>query len=135
MFRKFLIAVLLFVLLEVSLIFVVEGYIGALNTFLLLLLGSFLGIWIVIWQGLSIGRKIFEALGQRRIPEDQLLDGACLIATGCLLAFPGFVSDLMGLLLFLPFMRSRIRKRVKRWLNRKIRGGNVFFASFRNWRL
>ncbi|RYL93799.1 FxsA family protein [Sporolactobacillus sp. THM7-4] len=133
MFRKSLIAVLLFVLAEICVILLVEHYIGSLNTFLLILLSFFIGIWLVIWQGVSIFKKIFAALSKRQLPEDQLLDGACLLFTGFLLAFPGFISDVIGIVLFVPYIRALIRNRVKRWLRKRMLRGRYFFTSFRKW--
>jgi UPF0716 protein FxsA len=66
----------------------------------------------VIWsrQGLSVARKTQQALAQGRPPVGPVLDGAFLLLAGALLIAPGFLTDVMALLLLIPSVRHRIMR-------------------------
>ena len=44
-----------------------------------------------------------------------MLDGMLIAAAGALIVLPGFVSDVLGLLLLLPPIRALVRQRILRW--------------------
>jgi UPF0716 protein FxsA len=47
-----------------------------------------------------------------------------VLAGGIMLMAPGFLSDIIGITLLLPFTRPIYRIFMYRWLERKIRSGN-----------
>jgi UPF0716 protein FxsA len=60
-----------------------------------------------------------EALRTRRPPHRELLDGMLIAAAGVLIVLPGFVSDVLGLLLLLPPTRALVRRRILRSASRR----------------
>ncbi len=55
-------------------------------------------------------------------PTSQLVDGALVVAGGTLLLTPGFVTDIAGFLLVLPFTRPAIRALVMTVMAQRARG-------------
>lgn len=104
-------------LLEIAVFILVGGQIGLAATLLLTLLTAVAGASLLRHQGLGILGRIRAELAANRIPARELADGAMIAAAGLLLLTPGFVTDTMGLLLFLPAFRDVIwreaAKRVK----------------------
>jgi UPF0716 protein FxsA len=96
-------------IVEIAVIVEVGRAIGAWWTVLLLLVESAIGAWIVRREGTRAWRSLREAFTAGRFPDRQLVDGALVVAGGALLLTPGFVTDVAGFLLVLPFTRPAIR--------------------------
>lgn len=94
----------LFVLLQVG------QAIGALNTIALLILMSVLGAWLMKREGLGIVNRIRTALDDGRVPGTELVDGFLILLGGALMLTPGFVSDVVGMLLLVPPVRTVVRR-------------------------
>lgn len=128
--RKLLIVLLLFVLAEVGLIVYISSLIGFFWTFLFLVAAGVLGALTVASFGQTILRRIKAALADGRLPSASLIDGACLILSGCLLVFPGFISDLLAFVVILPWFRQRINRWIRSWLKNHWTGSGFSFYSF-----
>jgi len=121
--------VLLFIvvpLVELFVIIQVGGAIGVLPTIGLLLLDSILG------SVLMRSRSFQAATAAGKVPAREVLDGALVIFGGALLLTPGFVTDLLGVLLLLPPTRAIVRRMLlggvaKRMLGPAAIGGGVAF--------
>jgi UPF0716 protein FxsA len=96
-------------IVEIAVIIAVGRAIGAWWTVLLLVVESAIGAWIVRREGTRAWRSLREAFTAGRFPDRQLVDGALVVAGGTLLLTPGFVTDVAGFLLVLPFTRPAIR--------------------------
>lgn len=120
--------VLLFIVLpvvEIYLLIQLGQAIGAWWTVLLLVADGVLGGYLMKHEGRRAWRALNEALEQRRMPATELADGALILVGGTLLLTPGFISDIAGFFLVLPFTRPVARKVLARYLTRKfLDGGN-----------
>ncbi|MGG5257094.1 FxsA family protein [Phycicoccus avicenniae] len=96
-------------LLEVLTIVLVARAIGGLPTFLLLVLTSVLGAWVIRREGSRAWRALREAARSGRMPARELADGALVLVGGLLLVLPGFLTDVLGLLAVLPWTRPLAR--------------------------
>lgn len=89
------------------------GLVGAVA---LVVLTALIGMLLVRAEGRHTARKIQERIQHGSLPGDELLDGGLLIAAGAFLLTPGFVTDLVGLVLVVPVTRWPVRTAIKRWL-------------------
>jgi UPF0716 protein FxsA len=96
-------------LVELAVILQVGHAIGALETVALLLAVSVAGGWLVKREGVGVLRRIQLAVNGGRVPGRELADGALIILAGALLITPGFLSDVLGILLLLPPVRAVLR--------------------------
>jgi UPF0716 protein FxsA len=103
--------------LELIVLIKVGTNIGILNTFLLLILTGVSGAWLARIQGFAVLRRVEESLGRGEMPTDAMLDGLMIFCGGIALLTPGFLTDIFGIFLLIPWTRSL----VKLWLNKKIR--------------
>jgi UPF0716 protein FxsA len=111
--------VLLFVvvpILELFVIIQVGEAIGVLPTIALLIVDSILGSVLMRSQGRLAWRRFNAALTEGRIPHREVLDGVLVIFGGALLLTPGFISDVLGIILLLPPTRALARVLVSRRL-------------------
>jgi UPF0716 protein FxsA len=96
-------------LVELAVIVQVAGAVGVLNTIGLLIAVSLVGAWLAKREGLITLRRIQLALGRGDIPSREVADGALILMAGALMIAPGFVSDVVALLLLFPPTRAVIR--------------------------
>lgn len=93
-------------LLEIAGFVVVGREIGALATVGLVLASSIAGAMLLRHQGLSVMTRIRAEMDAGRDPSRQLAHGAMIVVASILLIIPGFITDIIGLLLFLPPVRD-----------------------------
>lgn len=101
-------------IVELTVLVAVGHAIGVLATIGLLILSSLVGIALLRHEGARTLRSFVEAVRTRRPPHRELLDGMLIAAAGGFIVFPGFVSDVLGLLLLLPPVRKLVRQRMLR---------------------
>ena len=93
---------------------VVGEALGAPLTLLLLAADSVLGAVLLRSQGRAVWRRFNEALATGRMPHREVQDGVAVIFGAAFLITPGFMTDIVGLLLLLPPTRSVIVRFVGR---------------------
>jgi UPF0716 protein FxsA len=108
----FLLLLLVIPLLEVAAFIAVGREIGIVATLLLLLAAGAAGTLLLRVQGLTTLMRARTRLAAGEPPVAEAFDGICLALAGVLLVLPGFLSDLMALLLLLPPVRRWLRGRV-----------------------
>ena len=57
-------------------------------------------------QGRAVLMKVQGELGAGRLPPRAMLEGMIIFASGLVLLTPGFITDVLGLLLLLPPTRA-----------------------------
>jgi UPF0716 protein FxsA len=117
----FLVALFIVIpLVEIAVIIQVGDWLGIVNTIGLLILVSVAGAWLVKRQGLGVLRRIGEQRQAGQVPAAAVFDGALILVAGALLLFPGFVTDVFGLLLLLPPVRAGVRAFLRRRYMRRV---------------
>ena len=92
--------------IEIYLMIKVGGVIGALNTILLIFFTAITGIYFAKVQGLNTIRSGLSQLIKNEIPVYEIISGAALAFASLLLILPGFLTDIIGFLLIIPFTRK-----------------------------
>ncbi len=98
----------------------VAGVIGVAATILLLILALPLGWWALRSQGSAAWERLRTAVGERRTPTHEVLDGVLILLGGLLLMIPGFITDVLGLMLLLPPTRHLMRPLLLRNLQSRV---------------
>lgn len=117
-------------ILEVIVIIMVGRTIGGWQTFGLLVLWSFIGAVLVKSQWRTAWRALRTALQTGRMPARELTDTALVLVGGTLLLAPGFITDVAGLLLILPFTRPLTRPLLQAAVARRLLADGPFAAPF-----
>lgn len=79
---------------------------GLLVTFGSILLSGLIGAILLRRQGLAVLRTIRATLARGEFPAYSLVDGALVIVGGALLLTPGFLTDIVGLTMLVPWTRQ-----------------------------
>ena len=117
------ILVLIFIVVPIAELYViikVGALIGVLPTLAILLADALLGSMLLRQQGRAAWRRFNAALAERRFPGREAADGVMVAVGGTLLVTPGFITDVVGLLLLLPPTRALIRRALFRYLRRRV---------------
>ena len=61
-----------------------------------------------------------RALAEGRLPHKEVFDGVLIIIGGALLLTPGFLTDILGLILLIPPTRALVRAMSARWVRRRM---------------
>jgi len=134
---RMLALLLLIPLLDALFLVFVAGWLGGLETVLLVVLTALIGMFLVRAEGRHTVRKIQQKVMQGETPTNELLDGAFIIFAGGLLLTPGLVTDALGFILVIPLTRAPIRMVVRDYvvvpyMDRKTGGfatGNVYIGG------
>jgi UPF0716 protein FxsA len=117
---------LLFIVVPIAELYViiqVGQAIGILPTIALLLLDSIVGTWLLRQQGRVAWRRFNAALQAGRPPAQETIDGGLILVGGAFLLTPGFLSDILGVILLLPPTRAVVRRLLaRRFLGRMTAG-------------
>ncbi|MET0275213.1 MAG: FxsA family protein [Acidimicrobiia bacterium] len=107
---------LLLPIVELVVMIQVGQWLGGFEMLALLVMCTFLGVWIVKHQGVGAWRRIRADLAVGRVPAARLIDGGLILAAGVMFIIPGFVTDLIAVLLLLPPVRALVRNALaRRW--------------------
>lgn len=99
-------------LAELYVILQVGEAIGAPLTVFLLALDSVVGSLLLRSQGRAVWQRFSAATSAGRVPHQEVLDGVLVIFGGAFLITPGFITDVVGLLLLLPPTRAVARRAI-----------------------
>ncbi|MGX7875917.1 FxsA family protein [Mesorhizobium sp. ORM6] len=100
-------------LMEIAGFVIVGRQVGALATVGLVVASSLAGILLLRHQGFGVMARIRAEMDAGRDPSRQLAHGAMIVVAAILLIIPGFITDIVGLLLFLPPVRDFAWSRFK----------------------
>lgn len=103
--------------IEIVLFYCVGTWIGIWPTLALVILTAFVGSWLVSLQGRATWVEFRRELSAGEIPAKTIAHGAMILVAGALLLTPGFLTDVLGLLLLVPAVREGVR----RWGTNRIR--------------
>lgn len=130
-----LILFLVFIVVPIAELYViiqVAEVIGVLETVGLLILISILGTWLLKQQGVAAWRRLRRTLARGDVPGHEVTDGALIVFGGALLLTPGFLTDILGLVLLFPPTRAITKglafRSMKRWAGKRARDGGVHEA-------
>ncbi len=91
--------------------------------------GVVLGSLLIRLRGQAFFRKAMAAMQRQEMPAEELVGGIAWYVAGALLIFPGFISDVLAVLVLLPPVRRRVLERFRRQAEEQLvrmNGGAAF---------
>lgn len=104
---------LLLPFLELWLMIAIGSEVGALAVIVWLIAMIFLGVNLLRYLGASSMLRAAQGMRGGAMPAQTMVDGLFKAIGAILLIIPGFITDFMALLCFIPFLRRLL---FKRWL-------------------
>ena len=93
-------------IIEIGLFIQVGGWIGLWPTLAIVVGMALLGSWLLRNQGLRAIGDLQRSAQEFRDPTGPIAHGALIMFAGLLLLTPGFFTDIIGLLLLVPAVRT-----------------------------
>lgn len=117
--------ILLF-MVELWLLLSIGDLIGFWPTAASVVAAGFLGVALGKWEVHRVLGAWREAVSQGRAPDEGLTSGLLVVVGAALLVVPGFLSDLVGLVLLFPPTRRWIAPAVQARMERRFAAGGGF---------
>ncbi|WYP25500.1 FxsA family protein [Alkalihalobacillus sp. FSL W8-0930] len=124
--KKYIIALAVVVpAIEIAGIYFMVQWVGIWATIALMIVTSILGILLARKEGLQAVRLMKMQARSGQPPTGAVLDGICIFLGALCLFLPGFFTDLLGLLLFLPFSRAAVKALAVKWMYHLFQKGQI----------
>ncbi len=124
--RIFFVLFLLFPLAELFVLIKVGSSIGALATIMLLVLSGITGVLLLRLAGFATAWRARERLARGELPEREMLQGLMMAIGGGLLFLPGFISDVLALIVLFPPTRNFLFRQINRRMEAQMRRQRAF---------
>jgi UPF0716 protein FxsA len=95
-------------LCELYLLIRLGSALGAFLTIFLLVFSSVLGLLLLQQQGLAMALRTQQAMARGESPSLNMLESLLIVVAGAALVFPGFLTDILGFALLIPWVRRRV---------------------------
>ena len=99
-------------IIEIYLFIKIGSKIGALSTILLIFFTAILGVFYARYEGLNTLRSAIKQVVKNEIPIYEIISGAALAFAALLMILPGFLTDVVGLLIIFPWTRKIFIKKI-----------------------
>jgi UPF0716 protein FxsA len=106
-------------IVEIALFIEVGDHFGLWPTLAAVVLTAIIGTALLRWQGVATWTRASQSLQRGVFPVNEVFAGLCLVAAGALLLTPGFLTDTIGFLIFLPPIRVLLARLIKRAVERR----------------
>jgi UPF0716 protein FxsA len=106
-------ALLLIPLVEIALFILMGNLIGLWPTLALVILAGVAGAGLIRRQGIGAVEALRSRVAARDDPGARLFDGAAILVAGVLLIIPGFLTDILALMLLTPPIRGAMYRALR----------------------
>lgn len=114
---------------EIALFIVIGKAIGVFYTLLLIVLTSVVGVLIAKQRGMKSYKDIEKSIQQGQPPGVAMIETFMIFIGGMLMAFPGFITDVIGLLFVLGITRNLFKPLIFYFLRKKMKTSNVIIVQ------
>ena len=106
--------ILLVPIIEIYLFIKIGSQIGAFNTISLIFLTAIVGVYYAKYEGLNTLKSAIKQTVKNEIPIYEIVSGAALAFAAILMIIPGFLTDILGLLIIFPWTRKFFIKKISK---------------------
>ena len=114
-----LLLIILIPIIEIYLFIEIGGQIGAFNTISLIFITAFVGVLYARYEGFNTLKSGMTQLVRNELPVYEIISGAALAFAAFLMILPGFLTDVVGLLIIFPWTRKLLFKKFSKKKNNK----------------
>ena len=108
-------------IIEIYLFIKIGSQIGALATISLIFMTAFIGVLYARYEGFNTLKSGMSQSIKNELPIYEIVSGAALAFAALLLIFPGFATDILGLLIIFPPTRKLFLKKVSKNYSEKVK--------------
>lgn len=104
---------------EISTFMMVANAIGVFLALICIIATSIIGFSLVKTQGLKNLREMQQKIAENQSPKNQIIKSVALLFAGFLLLIPGFLTDILGAILLIPYVQESIVNFIVRKMPKK----------------
>ena len=112
MFRSLFVLFIVIPIIELYLLIKVGNLLGAWPTIFLVVGAAFAGATVLRWQGVVTWQKVNSTMTRGQLPAQDMIEGVLLFVAGIFLLTPGFITDMVALILLI----SPARRTLAGWM-------------------
>ena len=109
-----LLLILLVPIVEIYLFIKIGSQIGAFITISLIFVTAVVGIYYAKYEGLNTLKSAIKQIVKNEMPVYEIISGAALAFAAFLMILPGFLTDVVGLLIIFPWTRKIFLKKISK---------------------
>ncbi|SFD60471.1 UPF0716 protein FxsA [Lentibacillus persicus] len=117
--RWLLLALIVLPAIEIGVFIWAGGFIGPWWVVALIIFTGVAGVSFARKEGLQAWKRAQDAINNGQPPGWALMDGICIFIGGVLLFAPGFITDIVGFILVLPFTRTPFKRMIEKFLRKR----------------
>ena len=106
--------ILLVPIIEIYLFIKIGSQIGAFNTISLIIITAIFGLYYARYEGLNTLKSGVQQIVKNELPIYEIISGAALAFAALLMILPGFLTDIIGLLIIFPWTRRLFFKNISK---------------------
>lgn len=125
MWKWMLAAVIFLPAIEIFGFSFVAERVGGMNTLLLTLLTSAIGVAMMRFEGRKAMEDAKLKMNSGMVPGTSMAEGLCIFIGGILLIVPGFVTDIVGFTMIFPLTRPLYRFLLLKWMKKNMKNGKI----------
>jgi len=110
--NSIILLIIIIPIVEIYLFIKVGSQIGAFNTIYLIIITAVVGLYYAKYEGLNTLRSAVSQLVKNEIPINEIISGAALAVAALLMILPGFLTDVVGLIIIFPWTRKILLKKI-----------------------
>jgi len=110
--NSIILLILVIPIIEIYLFIKVGSQIGAFNTIYLIIITAVVGLYYAKYEGLNTLKSAVSQLVKNEIPINEIISGAALAFAALLMILPGFLTDVVGLIIIFPWTRKILLKKI-----------------------
>ena len=106
--------ILLVPIIEIYLFIKIGSQIGAFNTISLIIITAVFGLYYAKYEGLNTLKSGVQQIVKNELPIYEIVSGVELAFAALLMILPGFLTDIIGLLIIFPWTRRLFFKNISK---------------------
>ena len=106
--------ILLVPIIEIYLFIKIGSQIGAFYTISLIMITAVFGLYYAKYEGLNTLKSGVQQIVKNELPIYEIVSGAALAFAALLMILPGFLTDVIGLLIIFPWTRKLLFKNISK---------------------
>ena len=106
--------ILLVPIIEIYLFIKIGSQIGAFYTISLIMITAVFGLYYAKYEGLNTLKSGIQQIVKNELPIYEIVSGAALAFAALLMILPGFLTDIIGLLIIFPWTRRLFFKNISK---------------------
>jgi len=125
MFKWLILLMIIMPAIEIILLIWAGSQVGFLPILGLIVLTALIGATMARHQGIDTLRRAQKSLQNGQMPADEIFNGIFILLGAVFILLPGFITDLFGLILLMPFTRPTLKNWLKAIFQNMMNHGNM----------